>query len=102
MLAEMQIELEAARSLIYRAARAADSATDTDGRLQIMAKVHATQTAFRVTGRAIEVFGRMGIMRECPAEKYLRDATSFLHSEGANQVLSLRIANMSRHLTGKF
>ena len=102
MLAEMQIELEAARSLVYRAARAADSDTDTDGRLQIMAKVHATQTAFRVAGRAIELFGRMGIMRECPAEKYLRDTTSFLHSEGANQVLALRIANMSRHLTGKF
>jgi alkylation response protein AidB-like acyl-CoA dehydrogenase len=102
MLAEMQIELEAARSLVYRAARAAESDRDLDGRLQIMAKVHATQTAFRVAGRAIEVFGRMGIMRECPAEKYLRDTTSFLHSEGANQVLALRIANMSRHLTGKF
>ena len=102
MLAEMQIELEAARALVYRAARAADLAGDEDGRLQVMSKVHASEVAFRVAGRALEVFGRMGIMRECPAEKYLRDTSSFPHSEGANGVLTLRVANMSRHLTGKF
>jgi len=102
LLAEMQIQIEASRSLIYRAARAADDETDADGRLQVMSKVHACETAFRVAGMAVEIFGRMGIMRECPAEKYLRDTSSFLHSEGTNQILTQRVADMSRHQTGKF
>ncbi len=102
MLAEMQIQIEAARSLIYRAARAADDEADCDGRLQVMSKVHACATAFRVAGMAVEIFGRMGIMRDCPAEKYLRDTSSFLHSEGTNQILTQRVADMSRRRTGKF
>jgi alkylation response protein AidB-like acyl-CoA dehydrogenase len=96
MLAEMHIELEAARSLIWRAAVAADQPTEDTPLLVLAAKIFASQAAFRVAGKALEVWGREAIMRSCPAEKYLRDTTSFLHSEGANQVLSLRLANLTR------
>jgi alkylation response protein AidB-like acyl-CoA dehydrogenase len=96
MLAEMHIELEAARSLIWRAAVAVEQPDDDTPSLVLAAKVFASQAAFRVAGKALEVWGREAIMRSCPAEKYLRDTTSFLHSEGTNQVLSLRLANLTR------
>jgi acyl-CoA dehydrogenase len=96
MLAEMHIELEAARSLIWRAAVAVDHPDSETVALPIASKVFASQVAFRVAGKALEVWGREAIMRSCPADKYLRDTTSFLHSEGANQILALRLANLTR------
>ena len=38
----------------------------------------------------MEVFGGAGIMHDAPMEKYLRDASTFLHSDGTNQILRLR------------
>jgi alkylation response protein AidB-like acyl-CoA dehydrogenase len=96
LVAEMHIELEAARSLIWRAAVAADQPGEDTPLLVLAAKIFASQTAFRVAGKALEIWGQEAIMRSCPAEKYLRDTTSFLHSEGANQGLSLRLANLTR------
>lgn len=96
MLAEMHIELEAARSLIWRAAVAVDNPDMETVALPIASKIFASQAAFKVAGKALEIWGREAIMRSCPADKYLRDTTSFLHSEGANQVLALRLANLTR------
>ena len=49
-------------------------------------------SSFRIATRSMEVWGGMGYMTEAPMEKYLRDVTSFLHSDGTNQ--TMRILSM--------
>ncbi|MDP6279362.1 MAG: acyl-CoA dehydrogenase family protein, partial [Nitrospinota bacterium] len=56
------------------------------------AKIYASEVAFDCARWGVEIFGGAGIMLEAPMEKYLRDASTFLHSDGTNQVLRLRIA----------
>jgi alkylation response protein AidB-like acyl-CoA dehydrogenase len=46
-----------------------------------------------VCKQALELWGATGYMRKNPVEKLLRDALSFLHSDGTNDVLSLKAAN---------
>jgi alkylation response protein AidB-like acyl-CoA dehydrogenase len=94
MLAEMQAAIEAARTLIWRAAWECDTRA-TSGRLQIQSKVVASEAAFEVTQKALRVFGRWATLRgEYPVDKHLRDASSFLHSDGQNEVLLLKLARM--------
>jgi len=52
--------------------------------------VNASETAFEACRLAAEILGGASIMYEHPVEKYLRDATSFLHSDGTNQLCLLR------------
>ena len=58
--------------------------------LGLLAKVNASETAFECCRLAGEILGGASIMHEHPVEKYLRDASSFLHSDGTNQVCLLR------------
>jgi alkylation response protein AidB-like acyl-CoA dehydrogenase len=97
MLAEMQASIEAARSLIWRAAWQCDREDANDGRLQIQSKIIAAETAFRVTEKALRVFGRWATLRgEYPVDKHLRDASSFLHSDGQNETLLLKLTRMAQ------
>jgi len=97
-LAEMAISLEVARSMVWRAAWAADhpdayaDGSLPDLPLQTIAKVFTSETVQRVVLQAAQVFGGMGVMRELPMQKYVRDALIFLHSEYTNDVARLRIA----------
>ena len=84
MLAQMCVELESARSLVWRAAATYD-AGETSSPLQFMAKWQAAEVAVRVCLQAMEVFGGKAILRESPVQKYLRDCLSFLHSDGTQQ-----------------
>ena len=56
----------------------------------LLAKVNASEVAFEVCKLAAEVLGGASIMYEHPVEKYMRDAASFLHSDGTNQICLLR------------
>jgi len=85
------IPSEAARALIWKAAWAADHQEPYDAKLASMAKVFASEVAHRVTVQAAELFGGMGIMAEAPVEKYVRDAFTFLHSDGTNQIHRVRM-----------
>jgi alkylation response protein AidB-like acyl-CoA dehydrogenase len=83
--AEMAMELQAARSLLWTAARAIEGQgeeyrTEYGG----MAKVYAAEQAFDVAQRSLEKFGGAGVMlsNDRPMQKYLRDTLSFLHSDG--------------------
>jgi alkylation response protein AidB-like acyl-CoA dehydrogenase len=96
MLAEMLIELEAARTLIWRAAWATDHPGQDQRTLALASKVFASQIALGIATKALEVHGRFGVFTEHRAEKYVRDAATFLHSEGANQILKLRLMNAVR------
>jgi len=96
-LADMYAELEAARSLIWRAAWAAEHDVAYDYRLSSAAKLFAADAAVRVCLSAMEVHGGLSIMyRDAPVEKCLRDCLSFLHSDGAQDSHRLRIADMIR------
>lgn len=92
MLANMAIEIEAARALIYATARMIDSGAKNFSEEAAMAKVFAADTAMRVTTDAVQVFGGAGYMKDYPAEKMMRDAKITQIYEGTNQVLRNVIA----------
>lgn len=86
MLADMAIEIEAARSLVYSVARYIDSGAKEISKESAIAKVFATDLAMRVTTNAVQVMGGSGYMREYPVEKMMRDAKILQIYEGTNQI----------------
>lgn len=92
MLAQMAMKIDAARTQIWKAAWLADRKRVEARTLGLLAKVNASETAFEACRLAGEVLGGGSIMYEHPVEKYLRDASSFLHSDGTNQLCLLRAA----------
>jgi len=94
-LASMKMRLDAARAYLYRAAYNIDSSDEeNDYSMAPMAKAFAATTSFDVAKEALELFGAYGYMKDYPMEKYLRDAASFLHSDGVNDVLLVRAARL--------
>ncbi|MGH7775601.1 MAG: acyl-CoA dehydrogenase family protein [Candidatus Dormibacterales bacterium] len=94
-LADMYAELEAARSLIWRAAWAVEHDPGYDYALGSAAKLFAADVAVRVCLSAMEIHGGLAIMyRETAVEKCLRDCVSFLHSDGAQDSHRLRITDI--------
>jgi len=92
MLAQMAMKLDAARLQVWKAAWLADRKQPEARTLGLLAKVNASETAFEVCKLACEILGGAAIMHDHPVEKYLRDAASFLHSDGTNQICLLRAA----------
>jgi len=92
MLADMAIELEAARALVYSVAKTIDAGARNFTEEAAMAKVFATDMAMRVTTDAVQIFGGVGYMQDYPIEKMMRDAKITQIYEGANQVLRNEIA----------
>ncbi len=92
MLADMATQIEAARLLVYHAARAVDSDAKDASKLAAMAKVFASDVAMKVTVDAIQVCGGTGYMRDYPVEKYMRDAKITQIYEGTNQIQRTIIA----------
>jgi len=92
ILANMAIDVEAARALVYSVARAIDSGGKSFSKESAMAKVFASDTAMRVTTDAVQIFGGVGYMRDYPVEKMMRDAKIMQIYEGTNQVLRNVIA----------
>jgi len=90
MLGQMAMRIDAARLQIWKAAWLADRKDPQARIVGLLAKVNASETAFEACKLASEVLGGAAIMYEHPVEKYLRDATSFLHSDGTNQLCLLR------------
>jgi alkylation response protein AidB-like acyl-CoA dehydrogenase len=92
MLADMAIQVEAARALVYSTARMIDSGAKDFTRESAMCKVFASDVAMRVTTDAMQIFGGVGYMRDYPIEKMFRDAKITQIYEGSNQVLRNEIA----------
>ena len=86
MLADMAIEIEAARALVYAVARYVDSGAKDFTKESAISKVFATDLAMRVTTNAVQVMGGSGYMREYPVEKMMRDAKILQIYEGTNQI----------------
>ena len=98
MLAEMAMQVEAARALVYSTARMIDGGVKNFTRESAMCKVFASDVAMRVTTDAMQIFGGVGYMRDYPIEKMFRDAKITQIYEGANQVLRGEIASKLRKL----
>ncbi|HEY3840328.1 MAG TPA: acyl-CoA dehydrogenase [Bryobacteraceae bacterium] len=90
-LAVMATEVEAARLLVYNAARLRDAGRPflTEA---AMAKYYASEIAEKVASRAIEIHGGVGITKECPVEKLYRDAKIGRIYEGTSNIQLLTIA----------
>jgi acyl-CoA dehydrogenase len=85
MIADMAIELDAARLLVWKAAWAVD-AGEPITTAAAFAKAFAADTAMRITTNAVQVFGGYGYMVEYPVEKLMRDAKIFQIYEGTSQI----------------
>jgi butyryl-CoA dehydrogenase len=93
MLADMAMNIEAARALTYATARYIDSqAKERPTKYSAMSKCLASDVAMEVTTNAVQIFGGYGYMRDCPIEKYMRDAKITQIYEGTNQILRDEIA----------
>jgi alkylation response protein AidB-like acyl-CoA dehydrogenase len=86
MLADMATQTEAARALVYAAARFVDSGAKEVSKISAMAKVFASDVAMKVTTDAVQVLGGTGYMRDYPVEKMMRDAKILQIYEGTNQI----------------
>jgi alkylation response protein AidB-like acyl-CoA dehydrogenase len=86
MLADMATQLEAARALIYSAARMIDSGAKNIAKISAMSKLYASDVAMKVTTDAVQLFGGYGYMKEYPVEKLMRDAKITQIYEGTNQI----------------
>ena len=85
-LADMAIQTEAARALIYSVARYMDSEPREVSKEAAMAKVFAGDVAVAVTSEALEVFGGYGYLKDYPLEKMMRDAKILQIYEGTNEI----------------
>jgi alkylation response protein AidB-like acyl-CoA dehydrogenase len=93
LLADMAIQVEAARALIYSAARMIDSGARNIAKVSAMSKTFASDTAMKVTTDAVQVLGGYGYMKEYPVEKLMRDAKITQIYEGTNQIQRTVIAS---------
>jgi hypothetical protein len=97
LLADMAVELEAARLLTWKAATLADRA-ERHTLESSVAKYYASEVAVRAANAAVQVHGGYGYVDEYPVGKYLRDARVTTLYEGTSQIQKLIIG---RALTGE-
>jgi len=93
-LADMATKIEAARLLVWRAAKALDQGSPA-GHLAAMAKLTASEAAMHCTWAAVQTLGGWGYSREHPVEKWMRDAKLEEIEEGTSDIMRLLIG---RHL----
>ncbi len=91
MIAEMAMEIDAARLMTWRAAWLKDSA-QRNTKEAAMAKAFASDVAMKVTTNAVQVYGGYGYSQEYPVEKLMRDAKIFQIYEGTSQIQRLIIS----------
>ncbi len=91
MLAEMAVQVDAARLLTWRAARMRDAGQPINS-ASSMAKWYASDTAMRVTTDAVQIYGGAGYSRDNPVERLMRDAKGAQIYEGTNQIHRLIVA----------
>lgn len=91
-LADMRTELEAARTLLWRAAAALDENAPDKVELCAMAKRFATDTGFEVANRALQMHGGYGYLAEYGLEKIVRDLRVHQILEGSNEIMRVVIA----------
>jgi alkylation response protein AidB-like acyl-CoA dehydrogenase len=92
-LAEMATDLEAARLMVYNAARMKD-AGQTFVKEAAMAKLYSSRAAERITSKAIELYGGYGYVKDYPVEKFWRDSKIGAIYEGTSNMQLQTIAKL--------
>jgi alkylation response protein AidB-like acyl-CoA dehydrogenase len=93
MLAEMYQVLQAGRTMLWRLAWMGDT-NQVDPAFMHSTKVFCTEAALKICLTAMEVFGGSGVMRELPAQKYVRDAMVFQHMDGTQQINRIKVGKI--------
>jgi butyryl-CoA dehydrogenase len=91
MIAEMDVKIEAARELVYKAAWLKDNGLSYSVEAA-RAKLFASEVAMEVTTKAVQIFGGYGYTKEYPVERMMRDAKITEIYEGTSQVQKMVIA----------
>jgi len=101
MLADMAMNLEAARGMVYTAAAMADRGDPALTFTAAAAKCLASDTAMRITTDAVQLLGGYGYVKEYPLERMFRDAKITQIYEGTNQILRVVMARQLRQQPGR-
>lgn len=96
MLADSEVELRAARMLVWQAAWSGDMGRDMKVDASV-AKLYATETAFRVVDRCMQIFGGLGMAKELPLERWFRELRIKRVGEGPSEVHRMVIARDLLH-----
>ena len=92
MLADNDVEIEAARLLVYRAANAVDQG-QSDARIAASrVKYYCAEMVGRVADRVLQIFGAAGYSRELTVERMYRDARAYRIGEGSSEMQKIQIA----------
>jgi acyl-CoA dehydrogenase len=91
-VADMAMEVEAARLLVYQASYLAASGKDFDKAEGSMSKLKAGEVAVDVTEQAIQILGGYGYIKDFPVEKWYRDAKIYTIFEGTSEIQRTVIA----------
>jgi butyryl-CoA dehydrogenase len=92
MLADMAMQVHAARLMVHHAARQVDAGLTGNTYEASMAKCWAGDAAMKVATDAVQIFGGYGYTREFPVERFMRDAKIMQIYEGTNQIQRVIIA----------
>jgi len=91
-IADMRVQLEAARVLTYRAALRSETPGVRFSKESSMAKVYATEACNAIAARAVQIFGGYGYSPEYPVERYYRDARVTTIYEGTSEIQRIVIS----------
>jgi alkylation response protein AidB-like acyl-CoA dehydrogenase len=91
-LADMRMEIDAARLLVWRAAWMGRNERRFEAGEGSMSKLKAGEVAVAVTGRAVQLLGGAGFLREHPVERWYRDAKIYTIFEGTSEIQRLVVA----------
>jgi alkylation response protein AidB-like acyl-CoA dehydrogenase len=91
-LADMRMEIDAARLLVWRAAWMGRNNRPFTAGEGSMSKLKAGEVAVAVTGKAVQILGGAGFLREHPVERWYRDAKIYTIFEGTSEIQRLVIA----------
>ena len=92
MIADMATEIEAARQLMLSAAALKDHNKNYTAQAS-MAKLFASEMVNRITGKALQIHGGYGFIKEYPVERFYRDARVFTIYEGTSEIQRVVISN---------
>jgi len=91
MISDMSTEIQAARLLTYYAGSLVEAKQRFTTEAS-MAKLYSSETAMRAALNAVQIHGGYGLSRECPVERYMRDAKGLAIMEGTSEIQRLIIS----------
>ena len=92
MLAKILMDIEVAEQFMWRICWGVENDATFTPRFTRYGKVFSDQASLRVIGRALDILGGVGILRDYPVEKMIRDLLTFLHGDGTDSLNLLRAA----------